>query len=107
MLRDLKAVRDRRRPAHRSSSASPIPAVMTGFAQVAFPDKANGSLITRNGKVVGSKLAAQEFKSPQLLPRAPVGDRARLQRRRDDVREPRADQPRPRQERPGGRRRRS
>ena len=39
------------------------PAVMTGFAQVAFKDKANGSLITRNGKVVGSKLAAQEFKS--------------------------------------------
>ena len=40
---------------------------MTGFAQVAFPDKANGSLITRDGKVVGSKLAAQEFTSPRYF----------------------------------------
>jgi potassium-transporting ATPase KdpC subunit len=37
------------------------PLVMTGFAQVAFPGKANGSLIHRNGVVVGSKLAAQAF----------------------------------------------
>ena len=41
------------------------PLVMTGFAQVAFKDKANGSLITRDGKVVGSKLAAQGFTSPR------------------------------------------
>ncbi len=37
------------------------PLVITGFAQVAFKNKANGSLITRNGVVVGSKLAAQNF----------------------------------------------
>jgi potassium-transporting ATPase KdpC subunit len=37
------------------------PIVMTGFAQVAFKNKANGSLITRNGVVVGSRLAAQNF----------------------------------------------
>ena len=37
------------------------PIVMTGFAQVAFKNKANGSLITRNGVVVGSRLAAQGF----------------------------------------------
>jgi potassium-transporting ATPase KdpC subunit len=37
------------------------PLVMTGVAQVAFKNQANGSLITVNGKVVGSKLAAQEF----------------------------------------------
>lgn len=37
------------------------PAVMTGFAQVAFPNQANGSLIKVNGTVVGSKLAAQAF----------------------------------------------
>jgi potassium-transporting ATPase KdpC subunit len=37
------------------------PLVMTGFAQVAFKNKANGSLITRNGVVVGSKLSAQGF----------------------------------------------
>ena len=37
------------------------PAVMTGFAQVTFQNKANGSLIVRNGTVVGSRLAAQGF----------------------------------------------
>jgi K+-transporting ATPase ATPase C chain len=37
------------------------PALMTGFAQVAFGDRANGSLIRRDGKVVGSKLAGQAF----------------------------------------------
>jgi len=49
------------------------PAVMTGFAQVAFKDKANGSLITRDGKVVGSKLAAQDFKSPKYFHERPSG----------------------------------
>ena len=47
------------------------PAVMTGFAQVAFEHKADGSLITRNGKVVGSSLAAQEFKSPRYFHERP------------------------------------
>jgi potassium-transporting ATPase KdpC subunit len=49
------------------------PAVMTGFAQVAFKDKANGSLITRDGKIVGSRLAAQEFKSPRYFHERPSG----------------------------------
>jgi K+-transporting ATPase ATPase C chain len=43
------------------------PLVMTGFAQVAFKNKANGSLITRNGVVVGSRLAAQAFTSPNYF----------------------------------------
>jgi K+-transporting ATPase ATPase C chain len=43
------------------------PALMTGFAQVAFRHKADGSLIKVNGKVVGSSLAAQEFKSPRYF----------------------------------------
>jgi K+-transporting ATPase ATPase C chain len=43
------------------------PLVMTGFAQVAFKNKANGSLITRNGVVVGSRLAAQAFSSPKYF----------------------------------------
>jgi K+-transporting ATPase ATPase C chain len=47
------------------------PAVMTGFAQVAFKDKANGSLITRNGKVVGSRLAAQGFASAKYFHERP------------------------------------
>lgn len=37
------------------------PALMTGFASVAFPAKASGSLIHRNGAVVGSALVAQSF----------------------------------------------
>jgi len=47
------------------------PLVMTGFAQVAFKNKANGSLITRNGVVVGSRLAAQAFTSPKYFQSRP------------------------------------
>ncbi len=47
------------------------PLVMTGIAQVAFSDKANGSLISRNGHVVGSRLAAQEFTEPQYFHERP------------------------------------
>jgi K+-transporting ATPase ATPase C chain len=43
------------------------PLVFTGFAQLAFADKASGSLEERNGKVVGSKLAAQGFTKPQYF----------------------------------------
>jgi len=37
------------------------PLVMTGIAQVAFHNKANGSLVSYNGKTVGSGLLCQEF----------------------------------------------
>ena len=43
------------------------PAVMTGFAQLAFSSKANGSLVRINGRVVGSTLAAQAFASPRYF----------------------------------------
>jgi K+-transporting ATPase ATPase C chain len=43
------------------------PAVMTGFAALAFPDKAKGSLIEVDGRVVGSRLAAQEFTNPKYF----------------------------------------
>jgi K+-transporting ATPase ATPase C chain len=38
-----------------------FPLLMTGISQVAFPSKANGSVIKSAGKVVGSKLLAQPF----------------------------------------------
>ena len=37
------------------------PVVMWGVAQAAFRDQADGSLVTYNGKVVGSSLLCQEF----------------------------------------------
>ena len=37
------------------------PLVVTGVAQVAFKDKADGSIVERNGKKVGSSLIAQAF----------------------------------------------
>ncbi|NUX53704.1 potassium-transporting ATPase subunit KdpC [Paraburkholderia youngii] len=43
------------------------PAVMTAFGQAAFHDKANGSLIEQNGKVVGSQLIGQQFDAPQYF----------------------------------------
>ena len=47
------------------------PLVMTGFGQVAFKSQSNGSLITVNGKVVGSKLAAQGFSGPTYFHERP------------------------------------
>jgi K+-transporting ATPase ATPase C chain len=37
------------------------PLAVTGVAQLAFRDKANGSLIEHGGKIIGSKLLAQPF----------------------------------------------
>ena len=37
------------------------PAIVTGTAQLLFHDAANGSLITRDGKIVGSALIGQNF----------------------------------------------
>lgn len=40
------------------------PLVVTGLAQLIFPKKANGQLIQKNGKTIGSSIIAQGFSSP-------------------------------------------
>jgi potassium-transporting ATPase KdpC subunit len=41
--------------------------VMTGISQLIFPEKANGSLVTVNGKFVGSSLIGQNFSKPEYF----------------------------------------
>lgn len=43
------------------------PLIVTGIAQVAFPQKANGSFIKKGGKVVGSELIGQPFSDPKYF----------------------------------------
>jgi K+-transporting ATPase ATPase C chain len=43
------------------------PAIVTGIAQVIFPRQANGSLIVKDGKVVGATLIGQPFDDPKYF----------------------------------------
>jgi K+-transporting ATPase ATPase C chain len=47
------------------------PALMTGIAQLTMSHQADGSLITRNGTIVGSSLAAQGFTSAKYFHERP------------------------------------
>lgn len=43
------------------------PAVCTGIIQLLFSNKAQGSLITKEGKTLGSELIAQQFTKPEYF----------------------------------------
>jgi len=47
------------------------PLAMTGIAGVLFPRQAQGSLIEKDGKVIGSALIGQEFKEDKYFPGRP------------------------------------
>jgi potassium-transporting ATPase KdpC subunit len=40
------------------------PLAMTAVAQILFADKANGQLVERNGRVIGSRIIGQAFSTP-------------------------------------------
>jgi len=43
------------------------PGVVTGLCQMLFPHQANGSLISHDGKVIGSSLIGQNFTKPEYF----------------------------------------
>ena len=52
------------------------PLILVAIGQSTLPYQSNGSLITIDGKVIGSKLIAQEFKSPMFFHARPSSDSA-------------------------------
>ena len=89
------------------------PLAMTGIAGVIFPSRSQGSLVEKDGKVVGSELIGQVFTQGRIFPRPSVGDqharpagfdqdrRCALQRSQLHGLEPRPDQSGPDRSRQG------
>src|SRR5690348_14100692 len=43
------------------------PGAITGLSQLLFPSQANGSLITKDGRIIGSSLIGQNFARPEYF----------------------------------------
>ena len=65
------------------------PLAIWGVGRVVFSDQADGSLVTRDGEVVGSSLIGQAFEGPAWF----VGTTRRLRPCRERPVEPRPDEP--------------
>ncbi|MBV9176424.1 MAG: potassium-transporting ATPase subunit C [Nitrososphaeraceae archaeon] len=52
------------------------PLILVAIGQNIFPFQSNGSIVTFNGKAIGSKLIAQEFNSPKFFHSRPASDSA-------------------------------
>ena len=68
MLKEIRPAIVLHRSPSRSSPASSIRSAMTGIAGVIFPYQAQGSLIEKDGKVIGSALIGQLFTERPLFP---------------------------------------
>jgi potassium-transporting ATPase KdpC subunit len=52
------------------------PLILVAIGQNTFPFQSNGSIVTLNGKAIGSQLIAQEFNSSKLFHPRPASDSA-------------------------------
>ena len=52
------------------------PLILVAIGQNIFPFQSNGSIVTLNGKAIGSELIAQEFNSPKFFHPRPASDSA-------------------------------
>jgi K+-transporting ATPase ATPase C chain len=68
------------------------PLIATGVSQVLFPNKADGSQVRLDGRVVGSRLIGQSFQVRKPVPKA---DRGKFGKKQTKVPNPRYFQPRP------------
>ena len=69
------------------------PLIVTGIAQVLFPDQANGQIVMHHGRPVGSRLIGQPLHVARVLPPATVGRGSGLRCHEVGSEQPRSDEP--------------